>query len=65
MQDLLGAASPGWLARGGEIKARGTSRGFCDASHDDQGQAGASAQCPHFLFGAKEVSAGEESRGIK
>ena len=23
------------------------------------------AQCPHFLFGAKEASAGEESRGIK
>ena len=39
-----GAASPGWLARGGEIKARGTSRGPCDASHDDQGQAGASAR---------------------
>ena len=30
-----GAASPGWLARGGEIKARDTSRGLCDASHDD------------------------------
>ena len=41
---ISGAASPGWLARGGEIKARGTSRGFCDASHDDQGQAGASAR---------------------
>ena len=27
---------------GGEIKARGTSRGAHDASHDDQGQAGAS-----------------------
>ena len=26
---------------GGEIKARGTSRGSHDASHDDQGQAGA------------------------
>ena len=38
-----GAASPGWLARGGEIKARDTSRGFCDASHDDWSQAGASA----------------------
>ena len=37
------AASPGWLARGGEIKARGTSRSFYDASHDDRGQAGASA----------------------
>ena len=36
-----GAASPGWIVRGGEIKARDTSRGFCDASHDDQGQAGA------------------------
>ena len=35
-----GAASPGWLARGGEITARDTSRGSCDASHDDQGQAG-------------------------
>ena len=38
-----GAASPGWLARGGEIKARQTSRGSNDVSHDDQGQAGASA----------------------
>ena len=38
-----GAASPGWLVRGGEIKARGTSRGSCDASHDDRGQAGANA----------------------
>ena len=34
-----GVASLGRLARGGEIKARGTSRGSCDASHDDQGQA--------------------------
>ena len=32
-----GAASPGWLTRGGEIKARGTSRGFCHASRDDRG----------------------------
>ena len=39
-----GAASLGWLARSREIKARGTSRGPCDASHDDQGQAGASAR---------------------
>ena len=38
-----GAASPGWLVRGEDIKARGTSRGFCDASHDDWSQAGASA----------------------
>ena len=37
-----GAASSGWLARGGEIKARRTSRGSNDASHDDQDQAGAS-----------------------
>ena len=36
------AASPGWLARGGEIKTRNISRGSCDASHDDRGQAGAS-----------------------
>ena len=36
-----GAASPGWLARGGEIKARQTSRGPRDVSHDDQDQAGA------------------------
>ena len=36
-----GAASPGWLARGGEIKARDTSRGSCDASHGDWSQAGA------------------------
>ena len=36
-----GAASPGSLARGGEIKARGTSRGSRDASHDDHDQASA------------------------
>ena len=39
-----GAVSPGWLARGGEIKARQTSRGSRDMSHDDQDQAGASAR---------------------
>ena len=38
-----GAASPGWLARGGEIKTRQTSRGSNDVSHDDRDQAGASA----------------------
>ena len=40
----LGVASLGWLPRSGEIKARGTSRGSCYASHDDQVQAGASAR---------------------
>ena len=46
---------------GGEIKARGTSRGSHDASHDDQGcQAGASPRSVlPFLFGAKGASAGE------
>ena len=39
-----GATSPSRLARGGEIKARGTSRGPHDVSHDDQGQAGASTR---------------------
>ena len=39
-----GAASPGWLTRGGGIKARGTSRGFYDASHDDWSQAGANTR---------------------
>ena len=39
-----GAASPGRLTRGGEIKARQTSRGPHDASHDDRDQAGASAR---------------------
>ena len=39
-----GAASPGRLARGGEIKARQTSRGPRDVSHDDRDQAGASAR---------------------
>ena len=34
-----GAASPGWLARGGEIKARQTSRGSSDVSHDERDQA--------------------------
>ena len=38
------AASPGRLARGGEIKARQTSRGSHDVSHDDRDQAGASAR---------------------
>ena len=37
----LGAASLGWLPRSGDIYARGTSRGSCDASHDDCSQAGA------------------------
>ena len=36
-----GAASPGCLARSGEIKAGQTSRGSRDVSHDDQDQAGA------------------------
>ena len=36
-----GAASPGWLSRGGEIKERKTSRGSRDVSHDDRDQAGA------------------------
>ena len=40
----LGAASPDWLTRGGEIKARQTSRGCRDVRHDDQDQAGASAR---------------------
>ena len=35
------AASPGWLARGGEFKARQTAQGSDDVSHDDQGQADA------------------------
>ena len=39
-----GAASPGWLASGGEFKARQTSRGSNDMSHDDRDQAGASAR---------------------
>ena len=60
-----GAASLGWLPRSGDIKARGTLRGSCDISHNNKGQAGASVQCPCFLFGAKEASAGEESRGIR
>ena len=37
-----GAASPGFLARSGEIKAGQTSRGSRDMSHDDQDQAGTS-----------------------
>ena len=39
-----GAASPSWLARSGDIKAKQTSRGSRDMSHDDQDQAGASAR---------------------
>ena len=60
-----GAASPGWLARSGEIKAGQTSRGSHDVSHDDQGQEGASAQCPCFLYGAQEAGAGAEYQGVK
>mgnify|MGYP005850242657 CR=1 FL=1 len=45
-----GAVSPGWLARGGEIKARGTSRGSCDASHDDQGQVGTRRAPAHSVL---------------
>ena len=36
-----GAALPAGLARGGEIKARQTSQGSYDVSHDDRDQAGA------------------------
>ena len=39
-----GAASPGRLARSGDIKAGQASRGSRDVSHDDQDQAGASAR---------------------
>ena len=51
--------------RCGEFKVGQTSRGARDVSHDDRDQAGASAQCPCFLFGAKGASAGVEYRGIK
>ena len=60
-----GAASPNRLTRGGEIKARQTSRGPSDVSHDDRDQAGASVQYPCFLFGAKGASAGAKYQGIK
>ena len=40
-----GAASPGCLARSGDIKAEQTSRGSRDVSHDDRHQAGASTRC--------------------
>ena len=39
-----GAASPGCLARSGDIKVEQTSRGSRDVSHDDRHQAGASAR---------------------
>ena len=56
-----GAASPGYLARSGDIKAGQTSRGSRDVSHDDRRQAGRQrAQHPCFLFGAKEAGAGKE-----
>ena len=42
-----------------------TSPGSRDVSHDERHQAGATAQRPYFLFGAKEASAGEEYRGIR
>ena len=60
-----GAASSGWLARGGEIKARQTSRGSRDVSHDDQGQAGASAHSvlvsPLVLRGQAQARSTEAS----
>ena len=60
-----GAASPGWLVRGGEIKARGTSRGSHDASHDDQGQVGASTRSvlvsPLVLRGQAQARSTEAS----
>ena len=40
-----GTASPGRLVRRRRDQGRGTSRGACDASHDDRGQAGASLRC--------------------
>ena len=52
-----------------EIKARGTSRGAHDASHETKTRWALGgrqpAQCPRFLFGAKGASVGAEYRGIK
>ena len=62
----LGAASPGWLPRSGDIYARGTSRGARDVSHDDQGQESASGRrAPIASLLLKGASAGEESLGIR
>jgi hypothetical protein len=53
-------------SRGAEISMQAhTLRGLDDASHDNQGRAGASRRIvAGFLFGAKEASAGAGSRGI-
>ena len=52
--------------RGREIKARSTSRGAPDASHDDRDQSRRQPkQGPRFLFGAKGASIGAEYRGIQ
>ena len=61
-----GTASPGRLARRRRDQGKGTSRGARDASRDDRTPSGRRpTQCPCFLFGAKEASAGEEYRGIR
>ena len=60
-----GLASSGWLPRGGEFYARYTSRGSADVSHDDQGQAGASARRgPVSSLVQGKQAVGVESRGI-
>ena len=56
-----GAASPGWLARGGEIKARQTSRGSRDVSREDRDQAGASAHS--VLFSSLVLRRQAQARG--
>ena len=56
-----GAASPGSLTRGGEIKARQTSRGPRDVSHDDRDQAGASARS---VLASSLVPRGNRGRGV-
>ena len=54
-----GAASPGRLARGREIKARQTSRGSRDVSHDDRDQAGARRAPAHSVLVSPLVLRGQ------
>ena len=60
-----GASSPGWLAREGEIKARQTSQGSRDVSHDDQDQAGVrrASACTVSFF-PLWCKGGKRSRGV-
>ena len=61
-----GAASPGRLARGGEIKAGETSRGPHDVSHDDRDQASARRALARVVsFFPLWCQGGKRRRGVR